>query len=299
MDWEKLMANFGEKLDIMLRLFSFLLFSPSIFAQSGQHDPAYKSLVANAFEHLQKGECTECLNDYEQAFGISQHSALSHLRAATCAEKCGQTEKRDQLIRTAASIGWDVCLKLLKDAESYPEFERLLGTPFEKTVRLLAQQQAEALGINFDLKIKLDRIHYLDQKYRQMMDSMLYEHPKDSPLYKAFVVEWLRCDSANLAQIEEIIEAYGFPGKSLVGKDGARTVWLVIQHAPLEKQEQYFPLLTDAAEKGEMDKGDWAYLFDRINMRNKRPQVYGSQVISDPVTGAPLQPADIGYAAGG
>ncbi|MCB0517594.1 MAG: hypothetical protein KDD27_01580 [Saprospiraceae bacterium] len=285
MDREKVKCTFRENLMNMFRFCFLLLLTQAGFAQTGQNDPVYKSLVETAFAHLQNEECKECLNDYEQAFDISKHSALSHLRAAVCAERCGQVEKRDKLIRTATTISWDLCNDLLDDADRYVEFKPYIGTPFEKMVRLFARQQAEANGVNFDLKAELERIHYLDQKYRIMKDSMKYEHKKESPEYEAFIQEWIHTDSLNMVRIEEIFAQHGFPGKSMVGDKGASTVWLVIQHAPLEKQEQYFPMLTKAAEEGEMDKSDWAYLLDRINMRNKRPQVYGSQITSDPVTG--------------
>jgi hypothetical protein len=199
---------------------------------------------------------------------------------------CGDPEERDALIQSAAIIGWDILLRVLDDPAQYPEFKPYQNKPFDKAARLAAQQQAEVLGINFPLMKELERIRYLDQKYRLMMDSVQYEHPKDSPEYRAFIDEWIRADSVNMARIEEIIAEHGFPGKSMVGEQGASTVFLVIQHAPLEKQEKYFPMLTEAAEKGELRKSDWAYLLDRINMRNGLPQMYGSQVVTDPKTGA-------------
>ncbi len=253
-------------------------------AQSSQNNPEYVRLVDEAFRQMTAGNCAACLENYRAAFHISRHSALSHLRAAACAEKCGDPAGRDSLLETAAAIGWDICLHLLDNPSQYPELA--LGGVFEQKTRETARQKASAAGIRFDLMEALETIRYLDQKYRLMLDSVRSVHPdRESPEFGTFLREWVRQDSLNLLRIEAIIAEHGFPGKSMVGERGASTVWLVIQHAPLEKQEKYFPLLTEAAEKGELRKSDWAYLVDRINMHKGIPQIYGSQLSMNPETG--------------
>lgn len=89
----------------------------------------------------------------------------------------------------------------------------------------------------------------------------------------------------NMAKIDAIIKKHGYPGKSKVGDVQASTAWLVIQHASLQKQLEYYPMIEAAAQQGELRKADWALLLDRINMRQGKPQVYGSQLVSDPKTG--------------
>lgn len=59
--------------------------------------------------------------------------------------------------------------------------------------------------------------------------------------------------------------AVRIPRKITCGESRQDDIWLVIQHAPLEKQEQYFPLI-DAAAKRELRKSSWALLVDRIRM---------------------------------
>jgi hypothetical protein len=252
-------------------------------AQTAQNDPEYKRLVESAFGHLKNGDCGTCLSVYEQAFVLSKHSVLSHLRAAVCAERCNDVEKSADLTRAAVLIGWDVCLQLIDNPREYPELND--NPPIQNRVRRLARQQGQSTGVNFALMEELEKIRYLDQKYRLEMDSIQAAHKRESPEYKSFIKSWVLQDSLNMVRIDEIITQYGFPGKSMVGQRGSSTVWLVIQHAPLEKQEQYFPMLTQAMEKGELNKSDWAYLLDRINMRKGIPQVYGSQVNRDPQTG--------------
>ena len=91
-------------------------------------------------------------------------------------------------------------------------------------------------------------------------------------------------DSVNTVYITNLIDKMGYPGKSIVG-DEASTAFLVIQHADLEVQEKYLPILQAAADEGELRWSSLALLIDRIEMRNERPQIYGSQVNRDPETG--------------
>lgn len=79
--------------------------------------------------------------------------------------------------------------------------------------------------------------------------------------------------------LEGIVEQHGWPGRSLVGEEGAHAAWLILQHAianpPL--QRRCLPLLKQSAEAGEIDPAQVAYLEDRINVSEGKPQRYGTQ----------------------
>ena len=95
----------------------------------------------------------------------------------------------------------------------------------------------------------------------------------------------MHSDSVNTSRIEQIIEEYGYPGKSIVGDQQSGTAFLVIQHADLAIQEKYLPIITEAADKGEVRWSSVALLVDRVRMRQGHKQIYGSQVSRDPETG--------------
>ena len=83
----------------------------------------------------------------------------------------------------------------------------------------------------------------------------------------------------NAQELEAIIEMYGWPGKSLVGDDGANAAWLILQHAigNPELQRKCVPVLREAIARGEMEPAHAAYLEDRICFFERRPQRYGTQ----------------------
>lgn len=94
-------------------------------------------------------------------------------------------------------------------------------------------------------------------------------------------------DSCNQVFVISLINMYGWPGKSFIGDRGNYTVWLVIQHAELETQEKYLPLLSGSVEIGESQPSHLAMLQDRVLMRKGLPQLFGSQVIFNDISGEP------------
>lgn len=88
-------------------------------------------------------------------------------------------------------------------------------------------------------------------------------------------------DKENTAWIKGVIEKDGWPGKSLVGDDGALAVFLLVQHADrdVDFQEQCLDLMKAAAEKGEARKDHVAYLTDRVLVARGKKQLYGTQFI--------------------
>jgi|GEM_PF-3723445 len=85
-------------------------------------------------------------------------------------------------------------------------------------------------------------------------------------------------DRRNTARLKEIVEARGFPGKSLVGEDGAGAAWLLVQHAPDRAfHRRCLDLIRQAVDAGEASPRSYAYLLDRVRMFGGEPQVYGTQ----------------------
>ena len=87
-------------------------------------------------------------------------------------------------------------------------------------------------------------------------------------------------DAKHTARMKAIIVEHGWPGRSLVGEDGADAAWLLVQHADASFMAQCMPLMEHAVSAGEASAKDYAYLLDRVRMNQGKPQVYGTQFIS-------------------
>jgi hypothetical protein len=97
-------------------------------------------------------------------------------------------------------------------------------------------------------------------------------------LDKKLLEELTAIDQANTKWMKEVIEKHGWPGKSLVGDDGASAAWLMVQHADLDKPFQKKCLaLMEAMPPGEVRGENIAYLDDRVRIGEGKPQKYGTQ----------------------
>jgi len=92
-------------------------------------------------------------------------------------------------------------------------------------------------------------------------------------------------DQRNLNKVKLIIQQYGWLGPQKVGMNASQALFLVIQHADLTTQKQYLPMIQTAEKKGEILSSNLAILEDRINMREGKAQLYGSQSFTDKRTG--------------
>lgn len=87
-------------------------------------------------------------------------------------------------------------------------------------------------------------------------------------------------DADNLPWLKQVIAETGWPGRSLVGEDGAHAAWLLAQHADRDHafQRACLTLMTEAAGRGEASPTEAAYLTDRVLLAEGQPQVYGTQL---------------------
>lgn len=85
-----------------------------------------------------------------------------------------------------------------------------------------------------------------------------------------------RNDTRNIKVIDKILKS-GLPEG--LAEESYKTIWIVIDHATLEKQEQYLPLVYQMATAGYIGLDEYAILYDRVAMGKNSPQRYGSQLV--------------------
>ncbi len=102
----------------------------------------------------------------------------------------------------------------------------------------------------------------------------------DGRLFEGYAPEMEAVHRRNGARLAELVEAHGWPGRSLAGEDGAEAAWRIVQHAIGEPalQRRCLPLLEAAAAAGEVPALQPAMLADRIRYFEGRPQRYGTTV---------------------
>jgi hypothetical protein len=88
---------------------------------------------------------------------------------------------------------------------------------------------------------------------------------------------------ANARRLKQIIAERGWPGRSLVGDEGATYAWLIVQHSIGDPafQRSCLVLLIEAVANRDAPASHVAYLEDRIRTFEGRPQLYGTQFDRD------------------
>jgi hypothetical protein len=116
-----------------------------------------------------------------------------------------------------------------------------------------------------------------DLQQMGISDQSLRGNP--SAMTAADVIKQENIDKANMQRLAAIIAAYGWPGNRFGGIALANNAFAVLQHADLDSQHRYLPLLRRAVEKNEAHPHDLAMLEDRVLVRDGKPQLYGTQFL--------------------
>jgi len=142
----------------------------------------------------------------------------------------------------------------------------------------------DSTKFNKSLVASLDTIYNDDQATRWKFVNA--EHNKASSTeidsLKGVMIEK---DKQNLAKVNQILSKYGWLGPQTVGINGSQALFLVIQHADLNTQKRYLPMIIKAEKDGETLSSNLAILEDRINVREGKEQLYGSQGFADKASG--------------
>jgi hypothetical protein len=126
--------------------------------------------------------------------------------------------------------------------------------------------------LNADLRDALLAMRDAD---RQLRDRLI----ASGTLFGGYNDEMAAMHRQQAARLGDILDAHGWPGRSLVGEEGCGAAWLVLQHAVLDPplMKAALPLVERAVNRGEVPATHLAYLVDRIHTLQGLSQVYGTQ----------------------
>jgi hypothetical protein len=137
-----------------------------------------------------------------------------------------------------------------------------------------------------DEKLRAELVQRVDEDQkarRQLLDLQARPGGKEAEAARkeveAATKKMQEIDARNTAWLKGVVDKHGWPGKSLVGTDGAQKAWLLVQHADHDRafQKRCLPLLGGAVKKGEASPEHLAYLTDRVRVADQEKQVYGTQ----------------------
>ena len=120
-------------------------------------------------------------------------------------------------------------------------------------------------------------VHDRDQAVRMEVIRLSQQVPPPVDSLMAAYARMQEADAENQRIVSELLRG-GWP--TGISDEAAETIWLVIDHADLEMQKRWMPLIEEQMAAGTISKSSYATLLDRMLMRENRPQRYGTQTCS-------------------
>lgn len=124
----------------------------------------------------------------------------------------------------------------------------------------------------------LETLYENDQHPRNELDSLQKQYGYHSVKVReqSHLIE--KMDSINMPIVASILDKYGWLSERSTSKKANTALFYIVQHAGLNLQIKYSGILKEAVQKGNAKPSEYAYLFDRISMRQGKRQIYGSQI---------------------
>jgi len=167
---------------------------------------------------------------------------------------------------------------LLQDASTAIELDDK-----EHALALMNPYHAKVVALREEnLAIELARMQQLDQLVRTNFLEIANDKKMPAAM-RSIVLEQANqtlnsTDALNTARLKTILQTFSWKQIAAVRPDAAGNAFLIVQHSgDLEFMENALPNFEQFAQKGVVNGGAYALLFDRVAMMNDRPQRYGSQ----------------------
>ena len=238
------------------------LVSSDIKKPSSQDD--YWRLIFHADSLYEQGRYDDAIRVYTEAFADDRYIFPSKL--SSVAYKLRMVDKEEAAYKfDKHRIRMEKDYYQMPDSATVPSYE----DEFDK--------RADIYNYDLSLKNHLEEMLERDQAYRTQWILSRQLHHEETQRDIALRLRADSIDSLNQVEIRQILKEHGFPKKTEVGTSACEAAWIIIQHAPLDVQKEYLPMLERAATEGNIQAALVAALHDRIDVREGHPQKYGTQ----------------------
>jgi DNA-directed RNA polymerase subunit F len=157
-------------------------------------------------------------------------------------------------------------------------------TILRKALVMLLLLGSPSISANEALRDELLEMGRRDQEIRERVIAIMPTIDLSAPTdeWRAIVDEMSSIDRENMRRLVEIVMEFGWPGRSLVGREASLAAEVMLQHAELEQLRQLVPFLRGAVDAGEASPPQLAMAEDQIRVEEGRKQIYGTEVTQGP-----------------
>jgi len=226
---------------------------------------------------------------WRQAYSLNGGDPSTLYPAAQSSARAGDRRAALAALRQALGAGLPIPVAALEADSALVALHRDPRWP-----ALVAEARWRAAARDTALRAELLGLAERDQRNRAGIDSLVRRYGRESPGADSANRALAAADAPLQERLREIVRTRGWPGRRLVGDDGAHAAWLLLQHADSAYQRMLLPTVQAAARWGDARAADAALLEDRARAAQGQPQRYGSQLRFSETPGAPptLQPIE-------
>jgi hypothetical protein len=270
---------------ILLALLAICLFNTSF----GQDREMYLELIKDAQILYENSEFEISGQKYSEAFiAFGNQGERKHRYKAACA--WAMSSKIDssyvQLYKISKNgsysdynyITTDSRLNSLHQDKRWKEVIAFVVRNQKRKIKADAK-------LDKDLVVKLDTIFKRDRTPRLEIRQIEQKYGRKSEQMRAHWKVMAKADSTNVVEIVRILDNRGWLGSDVIGSQGNKTLYLVVQHSDLKTQERYLPMMRKAVKKSNARARDLAFLEDRVASGQGKKQIYGTQMGRNKETG--------------
>ena len=129
------------------------------------------------------------------------------------------------------------------------------------------------------MKMELRNMYINDQK-AQKYDLTKVNRKEYSD---SMEIEFNKLCERNLNTLKKYFKTNGFPGIKENGKETSFHFWLLAQHGDndIHFQEKILSAMKKELAHNNVDKKNYAFLYDRVQKNKNKPQLYGTQMVWD------------------
>ena len=236
---------------------------------------AQERQLSKADQLRDEGDLSTALIEYAKTFRENPQNRTNTYNFACAHALQGQRDSAFHYLHIA--VEKDTSVQALND----PDFYFLLADPRWANLEDKLVERVEAKYGKYEnlaLSKELWRMKVKDQAFYYHIEISDKKFGYGSTNTRALWELKSLINKKNVERITQIINEHGWPKQSEVKGSAASAVFLIIQHADIEIQKKYLPIMKEAANQGEADWSSLALLIDRVNLREGKQQIYGSQI---------------------
>jgi tetratricopeptide (TPR) repeat protein len=234
-----------------------------------------KDVMSRADSLREAGNINGAIEEFKKAYSKNPKDESNIYNYACALSLVGQNDSCFKYLNLALQL--DTTIQALIDPDLLSLRADKRWDDFETKLILMLQIKYHKTIKDLDYCKKLYEMGALDQAYYGDIDLAAKKIGPYSTVVKALGELQRRVNEQNLKELEQLIEIKGWPKLSQVGGVAA-TAFYIIQHSDVIKQKKYLPTLKKLCEEKEADWWCFALMYDRIQVSDKKPQKYGSQV---------------------